>query len=222
MAYADLLINWCTVLRFSQISVVIGSDGNDYYCIKAHTAAAADKPITGANYTTYWNPTGGFGVGLDWVLGTTYAASIDSYGQPVQDWLPVHALDDIPCRLMTTGGKEVTVGAEVVVADYKLFLGDVVITEQDRVVVLLASSIVIGTDGNEYVCILAHEAKAINKPITGANYATYWGAVGPGYGSAWLLGTAYVPAVTYEVLLVMDRQDGVASHHKECLMRVVR
>ena len=41
-------------------------------------------------------------------------------------------LEDIPCRLMATGGKEITIGAEVVVADYKLFLGDVVVTEQDR------------------------------------------------------------------------------------------
>lgn len=28
--------------------------------------------------------------------------------------------------------------------------------------------------------------------------------------------------VTYEILLVEDRQDGIGSHHKECLLRTVR
>ena len=34
---------------------------------------------------------------------------------------------------MPVSGVEVKVGAELVIADYKLFLGDVTITEQDRV-----------------------------------------------------------------------------------------
>ena len=36
-------------------SVVLGSDGNDYKCTAAHTAAAANKPITGADYADYWS-----------------------------------------------------------------------------------------------------------------------------------------------------------------------
>ena len=33
---------------------VLGSDGNDYECIKSHTTAAENKPVTGAKYPTYW------------------------------------------------------------------------------------------------------------------------------------------------------------------------
>lgn len=95
----------------------------------------------------------------------------DAYGTPAKVWAVVPALSDIPCRIMPVSGVEVKVGAEVVLADYKLFLEDVVVTEQDRVNV-------------------------------------YWGTV-----DAWVM---------YEILLVMDRQDGTDSHHKELLLRVVR
>ena len=83
--------------------------------------------------------------------------------EPVNTW--ADQLADEPCRLMTGIGKDLKVGAEVVVADYNLFLGDVDITEQDRV---------------------------------------------------------EIDSITYEVLLVQDRQNGIGSHHKECLMRTVR
>jgi len=56
----------------------------------------------------------------------------DDYGNPVKTWEPpIHT--DEPCRLSTPTGREIKVGAEVVVADYLLFLGDIDITEQDRV-----------------------------------------------------------------------------------------
>ena len=95
----------------------------------------------------------------------------DAYGNPIITWAVVPALSDIPCRIMPVSGVEVKVGAELVIADYKLFLGDVTLTEQDKVKV-------------------------------------YWGTV-----DAW---------VEYEILLVMDRQDGVDSHHKELLLRTTR
>lgn len=87
----------------------------------------------------------------------------DDYGNPAEVWAD-HLVDQA-CRLMATNGREIKVGAEVVIADYKLFIADVDITEQDRVV---------------------------------------------------------VDSVTYEVLLVADRQDGDNTHHKECYMRAVR
>ena len=63
------------------------------------------------------------------------AGAPDDYGQPTVGggWEVVEDLSDIPCRIMSAKGKELTIGAEVVVADYKLFLGDVILTEQDRV-----------------------------------------------------------------------------------------
>lgn len=35
-------------------AVVAGTDGLQYYCIAAHAASAATKPITGGSYATYW------------------------------------------------------------------------------------------------------------------------------------------------------------------------
>ena len=60
-------------------------------------------------------------------------AGVDAYGKPVETWAAVPALSDIACRIMPVSGVEVKVGAELVIADYQLFLGDVVVTEQDRV-----------------------------------------------------------------------------------------
>lgn len=119
MAYADLLINWASVWRYTE-------------------------------------------------------GAPDAYGNPARTWAPVllpDDLSDVRCRIMPVTGVEVKVGAEVVVADYKLFLENVTLTEQDKVYV-------------------------------------YWGTV-----DAW---------VEYEILLVMDQQDGADSHHKECLLRTVR
>jgi hypothetical protein len=39
---------------FSAPSEVVGTDGENYTCILGHTGAAANRPITGANYTTHW------------------------------------------------------------------------------------------------------------------------------------------------------------------------
>ena len=86
-----------------------------------------------------------------------------TYGQPAASWADY--LEDIACRLMATGGTELKINAEVVIANYKLFLGDVDITEQDRVI---------------------------------------------------------ISSVTYEVLMVEDKQDSTTSHHKECFMNTVR
>ena len=87
----------------------------------------------------------------------------DAYGNPVKTW--ANNLTDEPCRLTTPSGREIKVGAEVVIADYKIFLGDVDVTEQDRII---------------------------------------------------------LDSITYEVLLVADRQNGDGSHHKECFVRTVR
>ncbi len=57
----------------------------------------------------------------------------DSYGNPTLTWAD-HLVDEA-CRLVAAPGKELKVGAEIVVADYKLFVGDIDITEQDRIVI---------------------------------------------------------------------------------------
>jgi len=61
----------------------------------------------------------------------------DAYGTPVKTW--ADNLTDQDCRLEASGsmaaGREIKVGAEVVVADNRLYIGVVDITEQDRVVI---------------------------------------------------------------------------------------
>lgn len=55
---------------------------------------------------------------------------VDAYGHPDVSWNDV---PDTACRITTPTGREIMVGAEVVVADYLLFLEDVDIDEQDRI-----------------------------------------------------------------------------------------
>ncbi len=57
----------------------------------------------------------------------------DASGAPALTW--ADHLTDEPCRLTTSTGREIKVDAEIVVADYKLFVEDIDITEQDRVVI---------------------------------------------------------------------------------------
>jgi len=57
----------------------------------------------------------------------------DPYGNPVYSWLPP-VYPNEPCRLVASSGREIKVGAEVVISDWKLFVDkSVVVTEQDRV-----------------------------------------------------------------------------------------
>lgn len=91
----------------------------------------------------------------------------DPYGNPTGTW--DDHLEDEPCRISTPKGREIKIGAEVVIADYLLFLEDVDITEQDRVEMVV--------DGN---------------------------------------------TVTYEILLVARRKNGLGAHHRECYLRTVR
>lgn len=59
-------------------------------------------------------------------------------------------------------------------------------------------SIVIGTDGLNYRCILSHTSDtATNKPVTGSSWATYW-AVCSTTGVAWVNTAPYVTGVTGE------------------------
>ncbi len=55
----------------------------------------------------------------------------DAYGNPAVSWTDVAG---VVCRWSTPANREVKIGAEVVLADLQLFLGDVDITEQDRVI----------------------------------------------------------------------------------------
>lgn len=55
---------------------------------------------------------------------------------------------------------------------------------------LTASDEVTGTDGNIYTCIRSHISSSSNKPVTGANWTTYW-VLGGETGGAWADSTSY-------------------------------
>jgi len=60
----------------SYAHVVKGTDDQAWYCKLDHTAAAANKPITGADYATYWTLYDESEyLGADWVSGWSYKAS---------------------------------------------------------------------------------------------------------------------------------------------------
>lgn len=78
----------------------------------------------------------------------------DAYGQPTGAWGDIYA--DEPCRIMSTTGREIKVGAEVVISDWKLFVDDsVIITEQDRLdnIRLRATGAVIDTSTYEFLLV---------------------------------------------------------------------
>lgn len=61
-----------TVKIFTAASEVTGSDGNIYTCIKSHTSAASNEPVTGTDWTSYWTLKGS--TGGTWVTSTSYTS----------------------------------------------------------------------------------------------------------------------------------------------------
>ena len=61
------------------------------------------------------------------------AGTADDYGVPAETWTDFAT--DEPCRLVPATNREVQVGAEVVIADYTLFIDNIGMTEQMRVVI---------------------------------------------------------------------------------------
>lgn len=57
----------------------------------------------------------------------------DDYGRPSKTWTNLH--EDEPCRHVTGKGREVKVGQEVIIIYDELFVGDIDITAQDRVII---------------------------------------------------------------------------------------
>lgn len=53
-------------------SEVTGSDALNYSCIRSHTSATTNKPITGDNWRLYWEQTGSSGSA--WAVDTQYTA----------------------------------------------------------------------------------------------------------------------------------------------------
>lgn len=78
----------------------------------------------------------------------------DAYGTPAKTW-PVVDYESQPCRLVSTRGREIKVGAEVVISDWKLFVdSDVDVDEQDRVSNIRLASTDAEVDSSTFEIIL--------------------------------------------------------------------
>ena len=63
----------------------------------------------------------------------TETGAYDTYGQPVKVWADIYT--DEPCRHVTGKGREIKVGQEVITIYDQLFLEDIDVTVQDRVII---------------------------------------------------------------------------------------
>ncbi len=74
---------------------------------------------------------------------------------------------------------------------------------------------VVGTDTGDYVCILAHTSAASNKPITGADYATYWEAIGTSIGAVWAADTAYSGGRVWGDIVPLEGSERFEAQQKQ-------
>jgi len=66
----------CEIKQYrSYAHIVTGTDEQTYYCTVAHTASAATKPVTGADYASYWSLYDADDIGAEWQSGWSYKAS---------------------------------------------------------------------------------------------------------------------------------------------------
>ena len=83
---------------------VIGSDTLNYTCILNHTAAAANYPVTGVDYETYWSQTGSSGA--TWAADTAYEKAdpltIHFFRLPVDMSATTDTPDGIPLSMQVT------------------------------------------------------------------------------------------------------------------------
>lgn len=58
---------------------------------------------------------------------------VDNYGIPAKEWTPIH--ENEPCRHISGKGREVKVGQEVHIVYDELYVGDIDVIVQDRVII---------------------------------------------------------------------------------------
>ena len=106
--------------------------------------------------------------------GLTQVAPADAYGTPAETWPITYPSE--PCRLMSTTGREVKVGAMMMISDWKMFIDyDVIVDEQDRVsnIKVRATGVVIDASTYEILLVqprsdsttLHHKELALRKVV---------------------------------------------------------
>ena len=87
-------------------------------------------------------------------IGALTQGVADAYGTPAETW-PLSYTSE-PCRIMSTTGREIQVGAKVMISDWKLFVDDsVTVDEQDRIsnIKVRATGVVIDADTYEILLV---------------------------------------------------------------------
>jgi hypothetical protein len=80
-------------------SIVLGTDGNAYSCIRGHTSDSTTQPITGANWRIFWS-LGGSGA-VAWTTGTAYTSPLlllIYYRRPLYDFTNPGDNPDFPTQ----------------------------------------------------------------------------------------------------------------------------
>jgi hypothetical protein len=84
---SKILYVWPARQSVNTQTVITGTDALAYRCVRSHTAAADNRPITGANYLLYWE-LGGSGPAA-WASGSSYVAPQQirfTYKRPLFDF----------------------------------------------------------------------------------------------------------------------------------------
>jgi hypothetical protein len=79
--------NWCDPDQ------VIGTDSNNWTCIKDHVAASANRPTTGADHLIYWKQQGSSGSA--WAVDTTYGSGYAFNGAIINRDKFIENFDDL-------------------------------------------------------------------------------------------------------------------------------
>lgn len=89
-------------------------------------------------------------------IGKLTQGIANRYGTKDKTWpLAPDGYETEPCRMVSTRGREVKIGAEVVISDWKLFVDDsVLVDEQDRITNLKLRSSGVVIDASTYEIIL--------------------------------------------------------------------
>ena len=108
-------------------------------------------------------------------IGALNQGAKDDYGIQAETWLPL-SYTGKECRLMSTTGREVKVGAKVMISDWKLFVPlDVTVDEQARIsnIKMRATGVVIDASTYEVLLVqprsdsttLHHKELALQKVV---------------------------------------------------------
>lgn len=60
-------------------SIVVGTDSNNYLCKKSHASSSSNKPVTGSDWSTYWEQT--IKSGVAWADSTSYYSDVLYYSK---------------------------------------------------------------------------------------------------------------------------------------------